>query len=148
MPRLVDGDNLLGTWRGRKRSAPERRNLAFELQRFARHERRRVVIVFDGPEPPGGSGKDVHYSGHGRSADARILSILREEKDVRGWIVVTDDRALGDQCRYLGARVERCGDFRRRLSRMGKGEKPEREDDVAYWLEVFGENGAEDEAES
>ena len=140
MPFLVDGDNLLGTW-GRKRSDPERRRLAMELGRFALGERKRLYVVFDGTgQQAAPCGADVRFSGRGQSADDVILEILREGHDRRGWIVVTSDRALGDQCRWLEARVERCDHFRRRLTRAGSSaEKPEREEDIDYWLEQFGD---------
>lgn len=138
MPRIIDGDNLLGNWPGRKRSNAERRRLTHEVARLARGERRRLVLVFDGPAPTRPLGPDVHFAGHGRSADELILDLLRREKDRRGWVVVTEDRPLADQCRYLGARVERCARFRGRLTRVGESEKPEVVDDVDHWLRLFG----------
>ena len=139
MPRIVDGDNLLGTW-GRKRSDGERRRLAHDVARLARQEARRIVLVFDGPSPPVGSlGHDVHFSGPGRTADELILEILGAQADRRGWVAVTEDRSLADQCRYLGARVERCALFRERLAGVGEGEKPDRVEDLDYWMKVFGE---------
>jgi len=139
VPIIVDGDNLLGTWPGRSRSDAERRRLAMQLSRLATTEGRRVVTVFDGSPPPGSSfGADVRFSGPGRTADQLILELLREEQDPRGWTVVTSDRSLGDQCRYLGARPQRCDRFRGRLAGADR-EKPEREEDVGYWLEQFGE---------
>jgi predicted RNA-binding protein with PIN domain len=139
MPILIDGDNLLGTWPGRQRSDRERRALALELDRFAARARRRVVVVFDGTEPPGTHlGADVRFAGPARSADALILDLLRAEEDRRGWLVVTSDRSLADQCRYLGARHERSDGFRRRLTSASGPEKPEREDDVYGWLARFG----------
>jgi predicted RNA-binding protein with PIN domain len=140
VPFLIDGDNLLGSWPGRRRSDAERRKLAVELGRMALTERRRIITVFDGrPQPATSYGADVHFSGPGRSADSLILDLLRREEDRRGWIVVTSDRSLGDQCRYLEARVERCDLFRKRLSGRGESEKPEREEELEYWLEQFGE---------
>jgi predicted RNA-binding protein with PIN domain len=140
MPIIVDGDNLLGTWPGRGRSDSERHRLAAQLSRFAARERRRVVAVFDGSGPPGLSfGSDVHFSGAGRTADRLILEFLEREQDRRGWTVVTSDRSLGDRCRHLGARPERCDLFRRRLAREAEPEKPEREEELDYWLEQFGE---------
>jgi predicted RNA-binding protein with PIN domain len=140
LPFLVDGDNLLGTWPGRRRSDAEKRRLAAQLHRFAARQRRRIITVFDGTEPPGSPpGSHVRYSGPGRNADHVILELLREQADRRGWIVVTSDRSLGDQCRYLDARVERCDHFRRRLRETGEEEKPEREEEIDYWLEQFGE---------
>ena len=146
MPYLVDGDNLLGTWRGRERSTDERRDLALELARHARRLGRRLLTVFDGPEPGGaGFGTDVRFAGGRRSADELILSILREQQDVRGWVVVTSDRSLGDRCRHLGARVERCDRFRLRLREETGPEKPVAEQDVDLWLERFRDDGSTSE---
>ena len=141
MPFLVDGDNLLGTWPGRRRSDAERRQLAMELGRLALRWRRRVLVVFDGQPPPETSfGASVRFAGSARTADDLILEILREQNDRRGWNVITSDRSLGDQCRYLDARVERCDLFRRRMSRDPVAEKPDRVEDLDYWMEQFGED--------
>jgi len=139
MPRVIDGDNLLGTWPGRSRGDADKRTLAREVDGLRREEKRRVVLVFDGSPPPGVSyGPDVLFSGKGRKADAVILALLRDELDKRGWTVVTNDRSLADQCRWLGARVEAARDFRERLVRDTAGEKPESPEDLSYWLETFG----------
>lgn len=137
MPFLIDGDNLLGT-SGRARSDTEKARLAAELGRFASANRRRLTVVFDGPAPPQ-HGAGVVYSGPGRTADSVILDRLRGQDNRRGWIVVTNDRSLADQARWLGATPERCERFRERLALGGDGEKPEREEDLDYWLEQFGE---------
>jgi predicted RNA-binding protein with PIN domain len=142
MPFLIDGDNLLGTWPGRRRSDAERRRLALDLDRFAARERRRVVVIFDGTAPPGAAPEPlVHFAGPRRTADDAILDFLRGQEDRRGWIVVTSDRSLGDQCRYMGARIERSDRFRGRLTGGRAAEKPEREEDIGYWLDQFGEDG-------
>ena len=141
MPYLVDGDNLLGTWPGRRRSDAERRELAMELGRLAHRWRRRIMIVFDGRPPPTTSfGSNVRFAGSARTADDVILETLREQGERRGWIVITSDRSLGDQCRYLEARVARCDLFRGRMSRDPASAKPDRVDDVYYWLGQFGED--------
>lgn len=141
MPFLVDGDNLLGTWPGRRRSDAERRDLAMELGRLAHRWRRRVLIVFDGQPPPATSfGSNVSFAGSARTADDVILETLRKQGDRRGWIVVTSDRSLGDQCRYLGARAERCDLFRRRMTRDPATEKPDQVEDLDYWMEQFSED--------
>ena len=138
MPRVVDGDNLLGGWPGRTRSEADKRQLSHELARLARQEGREILLVFDGPAPLAVAfGGLTRFAGQGRSADDVILEHLRAEADPRGWIVVTDDRRMGDQARWVGARVERCQALR---DRVGKGaeEKPGGQDDLAYWKDVFG----------
>ena len=139
MPYLVDGDNLLGTWPGRSRSEGEKRALCRQLLRFARRQRRRVVVVFDGPNPPVPfPSNDAVFSGPGRSADAVIMDRLRHEADPRGWTVVTSDRSLGDQCRWIGARVERSDRFRPLLGEQSEGEDSDEPVDVGDWLDWFG----------
>jgi len=102
MPRVIDGDNLLGTWPGRSRSDADKRALVREVDGLMRREKRRIVVVFDGTPPPGVSyGSDVFFSGQGRKADAVILDLLRRESDPRGWTVVTNDRSLADQSRFV-----------------------------------------------
>jgi len=139
MPRVIDGDNLLGTWPGRSRSDADKRALVREVDGLMRREKRRIVVVFDGTPPPGVSyGSDVFFSGQGRKADAVILDLLRRESDPRGWTVVTNDRSLADQSRFVGAKVEPVRAFRERLRRDPAGEKPESTADIDYWLGQFG----------
>ncbi len=138
MPRVVDGDNLLGGWPGRSRAEADKRRLSHELARLARQEGREILLVFDGPEPMGVAfGGRTRFAGQGQSADAMILAHLRQQRDPRGWIVVTDDKSLGDQARWVGARVERCQMLRDRLGQGGE-EKPGGQDDLDYWKDVFG----------
>ena len=139
MPRVIDGDNLLGTWPGRSRSDGDKRELVREVDVLMRREKRRVVVVFDGSPPPGVSyGQDVRFSGKGRKADAVILELLRGESDKRGWTVVTNDRSLADQCRWVGAHVEAARAVRERLVRDTAGEKPDAPGDLDYWIGQFG----------
>ena len=141
MPILIDGDNLLGTWRNRDRGDAAKRKLSFELARYAQRVRRRCLVVFDGTAPAGlGFGGETRFSGRGRSADDWILDFLRAEPEPRGWWVITSDRSLGDRCRHLSARVERSDLFRKRLRAGTAGEKPEPGEDMDYWIEQFGED--------
>ena len=138
MPILIDGDNLLGTWRGRDRSDAAKRQLSFDLARYAQRVRRRCLTVFDGTSPRGvGFGGETRFSGRGRSADEWILDFLRSELEPQGWCVVTSDRSLGDRCRHLSARVERSDLFRKRLSNSPTDEKPEPGADEDYWLDLL-----------
>ena len=139
MPILVDGDNLLGRWPGRDRSQGERVLLSHELQRAARRTGSQIHVCFDGSRPDGiGVAARSHWSGAGCSADDWIVSLLQKEKDPKSWSVVTDDRPLGDRCRWVGANLRSCRDFRLRLQGE-ESEKPESEDDIEYWTRAFTE---------
>ena len=121
---MIDGDNLLGTWPGRSRSDAEKRVLVHEIDTLARREKRRTVVVFDGTPPSDVSyGADVLFSGKGLTADAVILDLLRGESDKCVWTVVTNDRSLADQCRFVGAQVEAARTFRGRLGEESSDEK-------------------------
>ena len=144
MPRIVDGDNLLGAWPGRDRSDVEKRELVRQIDRLSTREGGRVLIVFDGTAPAWASFRDVLFAGGGKSADAVILERLRRDPDPRGWTVVTNDRSLADKCRAIGARVEGTKTFRARLAAQAASEKTEGDADVAYWLEQFGGDPSEE----
>jgi hypothetical protein len=53
VPRVIDGDNLLGTWPGRSRADADKRALVREVDQLTRREKRRIVVVFDGSPPRG-----------------------------------------------------------------------------------------------
>lgn len=137
MPWIVDGDNVLGSRRddGRKRA------LAAAVAALARHRGRPITVVFDGPDPGVPFPGTVLWSGAGTRADDVIRARVADAEDPRGFTIVTDDRPLGDRCRTLGARVVRCGPFRRSLEDLGNsGEKPDRRQDLDYWESVFTED--------
>ena len=138
MPRLIDGDNVLGTWPGRARTENEKRALIVEIRALARRGGGGMVVVFDGPPPDAlAEAPDVVFSGPGRRADDVILARLRSEPDVKGWTVVTHDRSLADRCRWLGARIERPEMLRRRIESSTAAEKPEGPVDVEFWKDYF-----------
>lgn len=139
MPIIVDGDNLLGNWRHKDRSDKNKSWLSFEIERFGRSIRRKVVIYFDGPRSGSGYAGDSRFSGHGRSADEAILDHLKAQPEPAGWTLVTSDRSLADRARHLGAKTERSDQFRKRLTAPGQEQKPDSEPDIEYWLQQFGD---------
>jgi len=116
MSILVDGDNLLGTWRHKERSHQNKSWLSVELARYGHSIGRRVVVYFDGPHGGQDYAGDSRFSGHGRSADAAIFEQLKAEPELASWTVVTSDRSLADRARHLGATTERSDQFRKRLT--------------------------------
>ena len=115
---LLDGNNLLGRFRG------ERSALVAEVAELARRKRKRFVVVFDGPPEPGrpkvqALGDVTLVCAAPLSADEEILRRVREARDPRGVTVVTDDRELASLVAAAGARVVGLeayrGDARRRI---------------------------------
>jgi predicted RNA-binding protein with PIN domain len=60
-------------------------------------------------------GVHVFYAERGRTADDRIKSMVDAARERRTLTVVTSDRQLADYVRRSGVRVERSGEFRKRL---------------------------------
>lgn len=122
MSYLVDGNNVMGQRVGWHRDrAGARRRLLQDLARLARGERLRIEVVFDGaPDehfPDGSSfmGVRIFYAARGSTADERIKGLVDAARERRTLVVVTSDRQLADYVRRSGVRVQRAGEFRRRL---------------------------------
>jgi predicted RNA-binding protein with PIN domain len=106
---LVDGFNVLcaGVLRGRERSAfwseASRQKL---LERVARFEDAdaRVIVVFDGAQPPDAAPRERPETIFASSADDWIVARLRQASDERV-TVVTADRQLAGRARHRGAEV-------------------------------------------
>lgn len=150
MPLLIDGNNLLHSLPRSQRSRADVRQMVLET---VRHERFQVTVVFDGP-PPDGSPKvenlgrvTVRYSGSS-SADDVILRVLPDGSRASEWVVVTDDRELGNRVRNRGGRVRSLGEWRRRRPKPPR--RPPHEPklssyDIADWEAFFSSRGeAED----
>jgi predicted RNA-binding protein with PIN domain len=123
---IVDGNNVIGQTPGWHRDKPgSRHRLLGELAAFASATRARVTVVFDGaPDegvPDGATfrGVKVYYPGRGSDADSVIERLVAGSRDRRGLVVVTSDRRLAAECRDLGARVVRSGEFRRQMASAG-----------------------------
>lgn len=116
MPHLLDGNNLLHTLPTSSRSRRDVRKLVLDA---TRHERMAVVVVFDGPPPPGSPAHEqlgavtVVWSGS-VSADDAIVARIPNGPPARQWTVITDDRELADRARQRGASVRTLRDWRNR----------------------------------
>lgn len=149
MPVLLDGNNLLHRLPKANRSRAAVRRLVLDA---TRSERMSVTVVFDGPPPAGSPPEEllgralVIYSGP-RSADEVILSRIPAGRAARQWIVVTDDRGLGQRARDRGASVRalRQWQARPRKTPTGRGAEPKLSSrEVSEWEEYFRDRGKED----
>jgi predicted RNA-binding protein with PIN domain len=142
MPLLIDGNNLLHSLPSSERSRADVRQRVLETVRY---ERLQVTVVFDGP-PPDGSPKVEHlgrvtvrYSGSS-SADDVILRVLPDGSRASEWVVVTDDRELGNRVRDRGGRVRSLGEWHGRRPKPPR--RPQHEPklsshDIAEWEGYF-----------
>ena len=142
MPVIIDGNNLLHSLPSDER---DRRSVRQKALDAVRHEGMSLTVVFDGP-PPAGSPETEHlgrvtirYSGRS-SADELILRLLPSEGRAPNWVVVSNDRALGNRARDRGATVRTIDDWRSRGTR--KPTRVSREPklsshDVADWEAFF-----------
>lgn len=120
---LVDGYNLAHAWPEVREQVGRRLDVAVALV----VERVRVIhdvlgwlvtVVFDGRgdrlslEHPGGvETLTVVFSATGETADAVIERMLARAPDRSGWIVATNDRALGHSAVANGATVLSAGEM-------------------------------------
>ncbi len=118
---IVDGMNVIGTrpdgwWKDRHGAMVRLVDL---LERFAAATGAEVTVVFERPPSPPIRSPVVEVAHAPRpgpnSADAEIVRRLRADPDPAGIRVVTSDRALADQARFLDALVEPAEAFRREL---------------------------------
>jgi hypothetical protein len=146
MPVIIDGNNLLHSLPNHERDRSSVRREALDT---VRHEGVSLTVVFDGPPPPGSPELEhlgrvmVRYSGRS-SADDVIVGLLPSSGRAAEWVVVTDDRALGNRVRERGAQVRTLKEWRSR--RSGKPRGPVREPklssrEVADWEAFFSSSG-------
>ncbi len=144
MSYLIDGSNLGGVLGGRMGSRDAEKVVHWLLP-WARLRRKVTVVYFDGPPQPDVAPRygplEVVFSGS-FSADEMIER--RVAKHPRGTTVITNDIALADICRDLGAEVLPTSELssRQRKARRrseAQEEKPNPSPaDVAHWSRIFG----------
>jgi predicted RNA-binding protein with PIN domain len=118
---IVDAMNVIGTrpdgWWKDRHAAMVR--LVDQLERFSAATGDDVTVVFERrPDPPISSPvvEIAHAPRAGpNAADDEIVRRLRADPDPEQIRVVTSDRALADQMRFVNATVEPAEAFRRQI---------------------------------
>jgi predicted RNA-binding protein with PIN domain len=145
MPYLLDGNNLIGSFRGVARpSEADRQSLVAEIAARLRRTRARATIVFDGPAGSGAASLGpltVRGAGPG-GADAAIVRAVSQARAPAEMVVVTADRELARGVRDAGGKVCAPEEFFRRFG-AGGGREPAPQTrervDVEEWMEWFGD---------
>lgn len=149
MPYLIDGNNILGSWRGSAGAEDRRPEVLRRVSEFCRTQGARAVLTFDGePFRPGMAEQDLgpvslRFPESGEDADSLIRRIVAAAAHPEEIVVVTSDKALYSWCKTRGARALRAHEWNALAGRPSRGrttaaEKPDRETDVDGWLKAFG----------
>ena len=118
---IVDAMNVIGTrpdgWWKDRHAAMVR--LVDQLERFVAATGDDVTVVFERPPSPPIKSPVVEIASAPKArpnaADDEIVRLLKEDPDPEEVRVVTSDRALADQARFLNATIEPAEAFRREI---------------------------------
>jgi len=118
---IVDAMNVIGTrpdgWWKDRHGAMVR--LVDQLERFVASTGDDVTVVFERPPSPPIESPVVEIASAPKArpnaADDEIVRLLKEDPDPDQIRVVTSDRALADQARFLNATIEPADAFRREI---------------------------------
>lgn len=158
---IIDGNNLLHAMRKHAPvAAVGRETMVRIIERWSRSSGNRVTLVFDGPPPRGGFGKQlspealtVRFSAPA-TADDLIVAAIAEEKDPSRMRIITSDTAIRHAAGYRKCPCTDAESFvaelfpdetKSKTSLPPPEEKPTRmaEEDEEHWKRLFG--GEDDE---
>jgi rRNA-processing protein FCF1 len=146
VPYLLDGNNLIGSVRGRSRPTEEdRQALVSEIADRLRRSRASARLYFDGPvgnRTTSLGSLSVQSAAAGGADDAIVRDVARAA-DPSSMIVVTADRDLQRRVREAGGKT--CGPsefFGRFGQRPGKEREPASGEriDVDEWTRFFADD--------
>ena len=139
MPYFLDGDNLVGTARGRPPAPEERDALVSEVAERLRRTRARVLRFCDGTGKSVSLGsRSLRVAGAVSADDAIVREIARSSRP-RETTVVTADRDLAHRARDAGAVTLSPTDFWKRFgaSETPSGRPADTRVDVDDWMTWF-----------
>lgn len=112
MTLLIDGHNLIGVLPGIDLADPDDEvQLIHRLQAYHGASGRRMIVFFDSGDMPGAAedrstrGVAVRFARRPQTADDLIVAFLRKSQQPGQHAVVSNDRALAEAARRLGASV-------------------------------------------
>ena len=158
MHYLVDGHNLIPHIGLRLDDLDDELQLIQRLEKFCRRERKHVDVFFDGA-PPGQAGTHkfgavtAHFVRAQSSADAAIVNTLKLfGRAARNWIVVSSDRQVQTDAKAYHAQVLTSEAFARQIlfadnrkENVNRTEPEISDEEVAEWLETFGQKRRKEE---
>jgi len=151
MPFLVDGHNLIPRLGLQLDAIDDEMDLVAVLQEFARLERRKIEIYFDGaPAAHAGTRTlgaiKAHFVPIGQTADNAIrLRLKKLGNAAKNWTVVSSDREVQAEARVVHAEVISSDEFAGMIHNAGsRTPRSERErqlsqNEVDEWLKIFSE---------
>jgi len=170
VPLFIDGHNVIGAAAhfmpelDLNRNEESRDRLIGLLARYRMVKHDRILLFFDGgygaahlPRRSMERGVDILYSEADSDADSDIKNMVSHDGNPRAIRVVTSDIAIQRFVRRYGARVIDSGEFMRELQQtleessvphdepIEKYEGASSQDEIDYWLNVFGEQKEEEE---
>jgi predicted RNA-binding protein with PIN domain len=157
VPYLIDGNNLLGAWTHARADDEGRAEVVRRVAAFCRIRGARAIVVFDGRPLRAEFERqvlgliEILYPPPGCDADSVIRSIVSRPSTAKNLVVVTSDRSLYSFAKTHGASVLRSHEWNALERRRRYGppmqrhsvpelDKPEREEDVDFWLSQFEKN--------
>ncbi len=153
MPYLIDGNNLLGSLGGPAVPGDGRLEVLRRVVAFCREKGARATVVFDGAPFRAELGEQqlgrvtLRFPESGRDADSVIRATIDAAARPAEIVVVSSDKAVYSYARTRGARALRAHEWNAiaggtkgrapKVAEPGSSDKPERETDVAGWLDRF-----------
>ena len=125
-------------------------NSCIELLLFFQNKKSVYKIIYDGQSGIIGSknefkGQDIQFSKNPQSADQKILSFLKIQKNPSIWTIISSDRELTGRARNLGVNVVSSEDFifklmksKRQMNDDSKKSNPNlSKNEINDWLDLF-----------
>jgi predicted RNA-binding protein with PIN domain len=129
---IIDGNNLLyATEEADHASRVGRETLVRRIERWAKRRDVAITIVFDGPTPPPGMGRQlssqrlaVQFS-RDRTADDLIVEMIESASVPTGLHIITSDRAIQHAARYRKCEVTGAREFADSLFKQADSRPPQ-----------------------